>query len=132
MPIQEHGLGRQDLRLGLELPMTLKGLPVTVAAGPGCSCPLLISIKAWKDRVTFLCEGVVLPNRGLKGWRSCLLGLCANYSKYISMNILLTQFYLHKNICTKYPLLSSSLFGTGKKSRIELNCQCFRWDFRFG
>lgn len=78
--------------------MTLKGLPDTIAAGPGCSSPLLISIKAWKDRVTFLCEGLVLPNRGLKGWGSCLLGLCANYSKYISMNILLTQFDLHKNM----------------------------------
>lgn len=35
MPIREHGLGRQDLRLGPELPITLEGLPDTVAAGPG-------------------------------------------------------------------------------------------------
>lgn len=119
MPIREHGLGRQDLRLGLELPMTLEGLTDTVAAGLGCSCPLLISIKAWKDRVTFLCEGLVLSNCGLKGWGSCLLGLCANYSKYILMNILLTQFYLHKNIYTKYPLLSASLWEWKKNQGLS-------------
>lgn len=119
MPIREHGLGRQDLRLGLELPMTLEGLPDAVAAGPGYSCPLLISIKAWKDRVTFLCEGLVLSNCGLKGWGSCLLDLCANYSKYILMNILLTQFYLHKNICTKYPLLSANLWEWKKNQGLS-------------
>ena len=131
MPIQEHGLGRQDLRLGPELPITLEGLPDTVATGPECSCPLLISIKAWKDRVTFLCEGLVLSDCGLKGWGSCLLGLCANYSKYILMNILLTVLSSQKH-ALNIPCYQQ-VFGNGKKkSRIELNCQCFRWDFGFG
>lgn len=35
MPIREHGLGRQDLRLELELPMTLKGLPDTSSCWAG-------------------------------------------------------------------------------------------------
>lgn len=35
MPIREHGLGRQDLRLGLEVPMALEGLPHTLAVGLG-------------------------------------------------------------------------------------------------
>lgn len=96
MPIQGHGLGRQDL----EVPMALKGLPDTLALGLGYFCPLLISIKAWKDRVTFLCEGVGLPNHGLKGWGSCLLDLCANYLE-INGYTHLTQFYLHKNTYAK-------------------------------
>lgn len=70
MPIREHGLGRQDLRLGLEMPIAPESLPDNLAVGPGC-CPLLISIKAWKDRVAFLCEGVGLPNHYLKAWGSC-------------------------------------------------------------
>lgn len=82
------------------MPMALKGLPDTLALGLGYFCPLLISIKAWKDRVTFLCEGVGLPNHGLKGWGSCLLDLCANYLE-INEYIHLTQFYLHKNTYAK-------------------------------
>lgn len=76
MPIREHGLGRQDLRLGLEMPIALEGLPDDLVVGLGCSCPWLISIKAWKDRVAFLCEGVGLPNNDLKAWGSCPWPLC--------------------------------------------------------
>lgn len=50
MPIWEHGLGGQDLRLGLEMPMALEGLPDNLAVGLGYCCPLMISIKAWKDQ----------------------------------------------------------------------------------
>lgn len=71
MPIREHGLGRQDLRLGLGMPMTLEGLPDNLAVGPGCSCPLLLSINAWKDGAAFLCEGMGLPNHDFKAWGRC-------------------------------------------------------------
>lgn len=53
MPIREHGLGRQDLRLGLGMPVTLEGLPDNLAVGGG-SCPLLLSINAWKDGAAFV------------------------------------------------------------------------------
>lgn len=76
MPIREHGLDRQDLRLELEIPVALERLSGSLAVGPGCSCPFLISIKAWKDRVTFLCRGAGLPNHDLKAWGSCPWPLC--------------------------------------------------------
>lgn len=35
MPIREHGLDRQDLRLELEIPVALERLSGSLAVGPG-------------------------------------------------------------------------------------------------
>lgn len=71
-----------------------------------------MSIKAWKDRVTFLCEGVGLPNHDLKGWGSRLMGLCTS-SLETNEGSLLALFHLHKDTYTKYRAPVGSLLAAG-------------------
>lgn len=50
MPIREHGLGRQGLRLGLRMPMTLEGLLDNLAVGAGVFLSIAAINKCMKGQ----------------------------------------------------------------------------------